>query len=440
MRRFCLYFLWTAVNLKHLSHRTIETDNLLQRMQVDMDLRNLSEKTKQIYLWQVRTFARHYGRSPRDMGVDEIRAYLHHLIVDRNLSQDYIKQVYSALKLLYETTLDKGWDLNKIPHAKQRKKLPVVLSQQQVCAVLEAAPNLKYHALFMTVYSAGLRLSEAAHLRLSDIDSDQMRIRVKRWIAAKEGFYIPVRVLSTLFRGKFLALLKQAWETGDLHFPGQINQLACPATFRKLLTSLYRTTWNVYCKPPFGGPQHVMAYLAAYIHRTAISNNRILRIQDQKVYFPYRDSANDNQTGRMSLPAFEFIRRFLLHILPEGLVKIRHVACPEPVLSSSKGLSRELVEQPVQKASPYPLPYASGSAFSISTRGNASPLLAGPPLGPHRHRCRRVPPTVAKASSPSTGSFCPNAPYPITSCALPDILKKPPDPPSREAYAQQPPK
>ena len=146
----------------------------------------------------------------------------------------------------------------------------------------------------------------------------------KRWIAAKDRFFIPVRVLSTLFRGKFLAFLKQAWEAGNLRFPGQIDQLACPANFRRLLSCLYRTTWNVYCKSPFGGPQHVLAYLGAYTHRIAISNNRILRIQEGKVYFQYRDSANGNQTRQTSLPASEFIRRFLLHILPKGFVRIRH--------------------------------------------------------------------------------------------------------------------
>jgi hypothetical protein len=146
----------------------------------------------------------------------------------------------------------------------------------------------------------------------------------KQWIAAKDAFFISVRVLSTLFRGKFLAFLKQAWEAGGLHFPGQIDQLADPAIFRKLLSCLYRTSWNVYCKPPFGGPQHVLAYLSAYTHRIAISNNRILRTRNEKVYFHYRDSANDNQIRQMALPALEFIRRFLLHALPKGFVRIRH--------------------------------------------------------------------------------------------------------------------
>ncbi len=183
-------------------------DNLLQRMQVDMDLRDLEETTKRIYLWHVRAFTTHYQRSPEDLGVDEIRAYLHHLIVDRNLSQDYIKQAYSALKLLYVITLGREWDLNRIPRAKQRKKLPVVLSQQQVRAVLEAAPNLKYHALFMTVYSAGLRLSEAAHLKLSDIDSDQMRIRVKD---TDEGREIQQKIdnLQDLLRAYRAGLIKE---------------------------------------------------------------------------------------------------------------------------------------------------------------------------------------------------------------------------------------
>ena len=234
MRCFSPYLLWTAENLKHSSHRRIEMDNLLQRMQVDMDLRNLGEKTKQIYLWQVRTFVRHYGRSPQDMGVEEIRAYLHHLIVDRNLSQDYIKQAYSALKLLYETTLDRGWDLNKIPHAKQKKKLPVVLSQQQVRVILEAAPNLKYHALFMTAYSAGLRLSEAAHLKLTDIDGDQMRIRVNNGKGGKDRY--------TLLAKRTLLVLRDYWRVyrpKDWLFTGKYPDR--PLSTRPIQTAFQKT-------------------------------------------------------------------------------------------------------------------------------------------------------------------------------------------------------
>lgn len=178
-------------------------ESLLQRMNVDMDLRNLGENTKKIYLWQVQTFARHFGRSPQEMGTEEIRAYLHHLIIDRHLSQDYIRQAYCALKLLYEITLDRRWDLKQIPHAKQRKKLPVVLSQQQVHSLLEAAPNLKYYALFMTTYSAGLRLSEVAHRTLSDIDSDQMRIRVNNGKGGKDRY--------TLLAKRNLLVLRDYW-------------------------------------------------------------------------------------------------------------------------------------------------------------------------------------------------------------------------------------
>jgi hypothetical protein len=145
-----------------------------------------------------------------------------------------------------------------------------------------------------------------------------------RWIAAREGFFIPVKVLSALFRGKFLAYLKDAYEGGKLVFPGRIACLENVVAFIEFLTQLYRKPWVVYCKPPLGSPEKVLEYLGRYTHRVAISNDRILSLDGDRVTFRYRDSADRDRIKQMTLSAFEFIRRFLLHILPDGFVKIRH--------------------------------------------------------------------------------------------------------------------
>ena len=146
----------------------------------------------------------------------------------------------------------------------------------------------------------------------------------KRWISCKGDFFLPVKALSRLFRGKFLAYLKEAYEKGKLVFPGKIAPLKEKAAFDRLLKDLYAREWVVYCKPPFGSAEMVMDYLGRYTHRVAISNDRLVRLQNGRVTFRYRDRNDHDTVKLMTLDASEFIRRFLLHVLPDGFVKIRH--------------------------------------------------------------------------------------------------------------------
>jgi Putative transposase/Transposase zinc-binding domain len=144
------------------------------------------------------------------------------------------------------------------------------------------------------------------------------------WVSCRKGFFIHVRVLSALFKGKFLGLLKKSFESGDLVFPGSISHLNEPRDFETFRKQFYHKKWVVYCKPPFDGPKGVLQYLGRYTHRIAISNNRILTIRDGTVSFLWRDYADDNRQKTMPLQAGEFIRRFLLHVLPTRYVRIRH--------------------------------------------------------------------------------------------------------------------
>jgi Putative transposase/Transposase zinc-binding domain len=145
-----------------------------------------------------------------------------------------------------------------------------------------------------------------------------------RWIACRPNFFLPVRVLSRLFRGKLLAFLRQAFAEGSLKFCGRLADFAEAARFHAWLRESSKTEWVVYAKPPFGGPEDVLKYLARYTHRVAISSSRLLSLQNGQVTFRWRDSKHGNQIKVMTLDAIEFIRRFLLHVLPSGFVKIRH--------------------------------------------------------------------------------------------------------------------
>lgn len=144
------------------------------------------------------------------------------------------------------------------------------------------------------------------------------------WVSSRKGFFIPVRVMSSLFRGKFLAFLKEAFESKSLIFPGGISQLQDPSDFEIFRRRLYHKKWIVYCKPPFAGITGVLQYLGRYTHRIAISNNRILSFNDKEVSFRWRDYADGDKHKVMTLKADEFIRRFLLHVLPQRYVRIRH--------------------------------------------------------------------------------------------------------------------
>jgi hypothetical protein len=145
----------------------------------------------------------------------------------------------------------------------------------------------------------------------------------QRWIHPRYNFFLPVKVLGKVFRGKFTDGPKAAFAAGALRFPGNLKMLAEPKAFRAFLRPLFRKRWVVYAKRPFGGPEHVLHYLARYTHRVAISNHRIVNFADGKVTFRWKDYAHKNKRRLMTITAEEFLRRFLLHTLPRGFVRIR---------------------------------------------------------------------------------------------------------------------
>jgi hypothetical protein len=145
-----------------------------------------------------------------------------------------------------------------------------------------------------------------------------------RWIRSRPRFFLPIHVLRRVFRGKFVAGLKSAFQREQLHLSGNLASLTHPKIFASWLRPLFRKDWIVYSKPPFGGPEYVLHYLGRYTHRVAISNHRLVSFGDGQVTFRWRDSADSNEQKLMTLSLDEFLRRFLLHLLPKGFVRIRH--------------------------------------------------------------------------------------------------------------------
>jgi len=146
----------------------------------------------------------------------------------------------------------------------------------------------------------------------------------ERWIVCKPGFFLPVKALARLFRRLFLAALEATFDKGELRFFGKLAPLCEPRAFAERIAALRKADWIVYAKPPFGGPEQVLAYLARYTHRAAIANSRLVAAGDDDVAFSYKDYRRQGRRRIMRLSPDEFIRRFLLHVLPDGFHRIRH--------------------------------------------------------------------------------------------------------------------
>lgn len=178
---------------------------LRQRMIEDMNLRNLASRTIDVYVDRVAKFARYFGKSPEQLGTADVRAYLLYLVHERHVSWSYYNQALCALRFLYNVTLGKEWILRSIVCPKGEKKLPVVLSPAEVSQFFLAITNLKHRAIFMTAYAAGLRVSEVVALRVEDIDSRRMVIRVRQAKGRKDRY--------VMLSPRLLELLREYWKT-----------------------------------------------------------------------------------------------------------------------------------------------------------------------------------------------------------------------------------
>jgi integrase/recombinase XerD len=176
---------------------------LREQMQMNMELKGFSPKTQDMYIRSVQQYAQYYGKTPELLGTDEIKQYLHHMINNQHVSRSYVNIIYSALKFLYVNTLQRTWDMQEIPRSKKPKKLPVILAPSELTQLFNAISNPKHKALLMTMYGAGLRASEVVNLRVADIDSQMMQIRVRQAKGKKDRY--------TLLSTENLKILRLYW-------------------------------------------------------------------------------------------------------------------------------------------------------------------------------------------------------------------------------------
>jgi len=192
---------------------------LREQMKMDLKLKGYSPKTQAAYLGYMKKFVRYFGRSPAKMGEEEIREYLYHLVTERDLGDSSINSAYSALKFFYKTTLCRDWNVAKIPRRKPEKRLPVVLDGSEIKQLFAVTTNLKHRALLMTTYSAGLRVSETAHLKVCDVDSKRMQLRIAQGKGKKDRYALLSPVTLNLLRDYWRQYRPFSWL-----FPGRLPE------------------------------------------------------------------------------------------------------------------------------------------------------------------------------------------------------------------------
>jgi hypothetical protein len=202
----------------------------------------------------------------------------------------------------------------------------------------------------MVLHTWGQKLDQHVHVHCV-VTGGALSPDGQRWLPAKKGFLFPTRALSKVFRGKYLDYLQQSYASGELRLAGSTAPLVEPPAFRLLLAELRTHEWVVYAKPPFAGAAQVLAYLGRYTHRVAIANSRLVSFENGEVRFRWRDYADGNKIKIMALSGEEFIRRFLLHTLPSGFVRIRHYGLLGNRCRHAKlARCRALIEQPEPEA------------------------------------------------------------------------------------------
>ena len=220
-----------------------------------------------------------------------------------------------------------------VPHAlvpliwQNKRVLFTLLFQASAATLLEIAADPKHLGAqigFLSIlHTWGQTLQRHPHIHCV-VPGGGLSPDGTRWISSRSHFFLPVRVLSRVFRGKFIAELRRSFQRNKLVFHGDGLPLAQEKAFAAFLRTLFRQEWIVYAKPPFGGPEHVLQYLARYTHRVAISNHRLLSVDDNQVRFRWKDYAHHNKRRTLTLTNEEFLRRFLQHVLPKGFPRIRY--------------------------------------------------------------------------------------------------------------------
>ncbi len=271
--------------------------------------------------------------------------------------------------------------------------------------LLDAAANWKdlkaKIGFFAILHTWGQKLDLHPHLHCV-VPGGGISLDGMRWVNCLPGFFMPVKLLSRMFRGKFLALVKEAHGCGELTLAGRLQPLESDRAFRSWLGPLYDKDWVVYAKPPWKGPEHALKYLARYTHRVAIGNSRLQSIDHGQVAFTYKDYRHRGRQRTLTLAAAEFIRRFMMHVLPNGFVRIRYYGflanahrkeqlhkirqlldAPQPAISDEQ--SSDPSQDPIEQAPDRRCPHCNEGlmrAVDVAPRPRLSEILKLPLLAP----------------------------------------------------------
>ena len=315
---------------------------LRARMIEDMTVRGFTEETRSNYIRDVRAFAAFIRRPP-----------------DTATAKDWLAARETDLLPVGYFHLVFTLPAEIAPIAYQNKTVVYDLlfrTAAETLLTIAADPRHLGARIGATavLHSWGSAMTLHPHLHMI-VPGGGISLNGKRWVAARPGFLVPVRVLSRLFRRLFLTGLADAHAAGRLAFFGDLDNLRNPAAFAAHLAPLRTKNWFVYAKPPFAGPEAVLAYLARYTHRVAISNSRLLRLDERGVTFRYKDYRRDGRARlrTMTLAPGEFIKRFLLHVLPKRFHRIRHYGLlASATCKTNIAHARELIAMPVPVTDP----------------------------------------------------------------------------------------
>src|SRR5579859_3339416 len=284
------------------------------------------------------------------------------------------------------------------PLALQNKKVIYnLLFQTSAETLLEVSRDPKHLGaeigFFSVLHTWNQKLQHHPHVHCV-VPAGGLSLDHTHWIRTRhEKFLLPEKVLGEVFRGKFVEALQQAHASGQLQFHGVLRGLAQPRLFRSLIRQLFARRWVVYCKRPFAGPEQVLRYLGAYTHRVAISNHRLISLEDGQVTFRWRDRAHKNKKRLLTLPVEEFLRRFLLHLLPRGFMRIRHFGF---LAGRRRGALLPLCKQllPITTTTTNPVPVPSDAP------SGPSPLWVCPQCGGPMFLVERLTAAQIKLRSP----------------------------------------
>ena len=301
---------------------------LRQRMIEDMNARKLGAHSQRSHISSCKRFAGFLKRSPDTATPDDVRRFQLHL-AETGMSICNRNRIMTGVKFLFRVTLRRPDLAAEIYHLREPQKIYDLLFKASAETMIAIAADPRHLGarigITAVLHTWGSAMTHHPHVHMI-VPGGGITADGSRWVSCRPNFFLSVRVLARLFRGLFLAKLRAAHQAGRLKFFGRHAHLDDARAFKAYLAPLRNIEWVVYAKRPFGGPQAVIAYLSRYTHRVAISNHRLISADETAVTFKWKDYRIEgpDRYKTMSLDTPEFIRRFLIHVLPKGFHRIRH--------------------------------------------------------------------------------------------------------------------